>query len=128
MMGVIVSVNVGLPREVAWCDRTSVPVVDECRELRPFLPQLVGHVAQRLAGLCAIQLDARLAQRGCHHALPGLRHIGQRIPHQVNATALPVSRRVAAPARRFSAVHIERWLGRPAQVGKFGLEPLHGCA
>jgi hypothetical protein len=59
-------------------------VVDERAELRPFLPQLIGHVTQRLAGLSMIRLDERLAQRGCHHALLGLWHVGQRVPHPMH--------------------------------------------
>src|SRR5690242_9202832 len=61
------------------------------RRLTSFLPQLVSDMAQRLAGLRPIRLDERLAQCGRHHALLGLRHIGQRIPHPVNPAALPCS-------------------------------------
>src|ERR1700733_11900269 len=64
-------------------------VVDERAELRPFLPQLVGHVTQRLALLRAIRLDERLTQRGgSHRALLGFGHIRQRVAHPVYATAL----------------------------------------
>ena len=58
-----------LLREVQMRQDVGFAVIDERCELRPFLPQLVRHVTQRLAGLASIRLDERLAQRGRHHAL-----------------------------------------------------------
>ena len=43
--------------EVQMRQDVGFAVVDEGCELRPFLPQLVRHVTQRLAGLRAIRLD-----------------------------------------------------------------------
>ena len=39
--------------EVQMRQNVGLAVVDECRELRPLLPQLIGHVTQRLAGVIA---------------------------------------------------------------------------
>ena len=75
--------------EVEMRQYVGLAVIDECGELRPFLPQLISHVTQRLAGLRPVRLDERLAHRRRHHALLGLRHIGQRVAHPMHATALP---------------------------------------
>ena len=70
-------------------DRTSVSLSSMNARASAISAALVRHVTQRLAGLCAIRLDERLAQCRRHHALLGLRYIRQRIPHPMNATALP---------------------------------------
>ena len=44
--------------EVQMRQNVGLAVVNERRELRPLLPQLIGHVTQRLAGLCAIRVIA----------------------------------------------------------------------
>src|SRR5262245_50614795 len=75
-------------------------VVDERRKLWPFLPQLIGNVAQHRAGLGAIRLQERLPQRRRHHALLGLRDIGESVAHPMHAAArcqvAPNTRRIAA--------------------------------
>jgi hypothetical protein len=51
-----------LSGEVEMRQNIGLAVIDERGELRPFLPQLIRHVAQRLAGLCTVRLDERLPQ------------------------------------------------------------------
>src|ERR1700720_915169 len=75
--------------EIQVGQHIGLAVVDEGGELRPFLPQLVGDVAQHLAGLGPIGLQKRLAQRGGNHALLGLGDIGEGIAHPMHAAALP---------------------------------------
>src|SRR5438874_880718 len=50
----------------------------------PLAPELVGDVAQRLAGVGAVGLDERLPERGRSHALLALGHVGQGVPHPVH--------------------------------------------
>jgi hypothetical protein len=49
--------------EVHVCQYVGLAIVDECSELRPFHPKLVGHMSQGLAGAWATGVDERLAQR-----------------------------------------------------------------
>ena len=51
-----------LGREIHVRQHVHLALVDERRELRPFAPELVGHVPQGLAGIRAVGLDERLAQ------------------------------------------------------------------
>ena len=64
-------------------------IIDERPELRPLAAELVGDVAQCLAGGGAIGLDERLAQSSGGHALLCFRDMGKGVAHPVNAAALP---------------------------------------
>ena len=52
-------------------------------------PQLIGDVSPDLARGLAIGLDEGLADGGGDNRLLRLWHVGQRIAHEVHATALP---------------------------------------
>src|SRR5262249_30485123 len=73
-------------------DSTSVSlssINDQRGKLRPFRPQLVGDVAQHLAGLGPVGLQESLAQRRRYHALLSFGDIGESIAHPMHAAALP---------------------------------------
>src|SRR5215203_3690825 len=76
-------------REVQVRQHVGLAVVDERAELRPFGSELVGDMAQRLAGADTIRLNERLAECGRRHALLDLGHVGQRVAHPVHAATLP---------------------------------------
>jgi len=64
-------------------------VVDQRGKLRPFRPQLVGDMAQHLAGLGPVGLQESLAQRRRYHALLSFGDIGKSIAHPMRTAALP---------------------------------------
>ena len=74
--------------EVHVGEDVDLAVVDEGGEPGPFGAELVGGVAQCLAG-GAIELDEGLTQRGRDHALLALADIGLGVAHPVNTASLP---------------------------------------
>src|SRR5215472_1607665 len=70
--------------EIQIRQHIGLAVVDQRGKLRPFRPQLVGDVAQHLAGLGPVGLQESLAQRRRDHALLSFGDIGKSIAHPMH--------------------------------------------
>ena len=64
-------------------------LVHQGSELGPTRPELVGDLPPGLASGVGVGLEEGLAQGGGDHGVLALRHVGQGVPHQVDAAALP---------------------------------------
>ena len=88
-----------LSGEIQVRQHVDLAVVDERAELRPLAAELVGDVAERLAGGDTIRLNERLSERRGRHALLRLRDVGQRVAHPMDPTPLPRGAEHAADRR-----------------------------
>src|SRR5215471_18120572 len=70
--------------EIQIRQHIGLAVVDQRGKFRPFRPQLVGDVAQHLAGLGPVGLQESLAQRRRYHALLSFGDIGKSIAHPMH--------------------------------------------
>lgn len=64
-------------------------VVHACAQLGPPRPQLVGDAPPGPDRGGMLVLEEGLADRGCHHGLLALGHVGEGVPHEVHAAPLP---------------------------------------
>lgn len=78
-----------LGREGHISKHISLCIVHEGSELRPSDAKLVGDMPPCLNGSVMVGLEEGLADRGCHHGVLPLRHIGERITHGMNPASLP---------------------------------------
>ncbi len=100
--------------------------VHQLGEFGPARPELIGHVAPHLPGLCAVGLVEGLADGGGDHGVLALGDMRQGVAHPVNAAALPGGLKNAFDGGPEAAVRIADHQLDPGQPPGFeGPQELH---
>jgi hypothetical protein len=78
-----------LGREGEVGEHVRLGLVHQRAELGPAGAQLVGNVPPGLGGAGVVGPDEGLPDRGRNHGVLALGHVSERVPHEVDAAALP---------------------------------------